>query len=72
MTILINEKGQGQCPGCGKWNELEVEHIDGLLHEFTCCRRHFVVAIDQENLKKFMKGRIKKIPKPEPDWLFRK
>ena len=54
MKILVNEKGQAQCPGCGKWNKLKVEHIDGLIHEFTCCHRNFTVAIDEENLEKYM------------------
>jgi phage terminase large subunit GpA-like protein len=67
MKILVNEKGQAQCPRCGKWNELEIERVDGLLHEFSCCS-NWKVAIDEENLEKFMKGKIKKIPKPEPDW----
>ena len=59
MNILVNEKKQGQCPGCGKWNDLKLEHRDGLLHEFTCCHRNFVVSIDEENLELLAQGKLK-------------
>ena len=70
MNILINERGQAQCPRCGQWNQLEVEKIDGLLHEFTCCG-NFVVAIDQENLKKFIEDG-EEPPEPDTGWFIYK
>jgi ssDNA-binding Zn-finger/Zn-ribbon topoisomerase 1 len=66
MNILINEKKQAQCPSCGKWNNLIIEKSNRLLHEFTCCKRNFVVAIDVENLEKHSKG--KKIKKMDDGW----
>lgn len=65
MDILVNEKKQGQCPSCGAWNELTLDK-NGLIHEFSCCRRNFMVAIDEENLNKLAKG--KKVKKPDVDW----
>ena len=67
-TILVNEKKQAQCPSCGEWNDLDLEHKHGLLHEFSCCRRNFIVAIDEEGLDKLSKG--KKVKKPDADWMF--
>jgi hypothetical protein len=54
MDILLNDKGQGQCPICGNWNKLEVEKKNGLLHEFTCCHKTVIVSIDEKNLKMLM------------------
>lgn len=61
MKILVNEKGQAQCPGCGNWNKLILDK-NGLLHEFTCCHRNFSVAIDEENLEKLKKDGAGKVP----------
>jgi len=57
MKINVNEKKQAQCPGCGEWNDLQLDK-DGLCHEFTCCRRNFAVHIDVENLEKLSRGEL--------------
>lgn len=63
MRVNLNKKKQAQCPGCGKWNDLEIEQKHGIYHEFTCCGRYFIVNMDEENLERLSKGeKLKDIP----------
>jgi len=70
MKVLVNHKKQAQCPSCEKWNDLQLDHVDGIYHEFTCCNRNFIVPLDEENLEKIAQGR-RDIELPKPGWEFK-
>lgn len=69
MKFQINKKGKIKCPTCKKWRDLERDHLGGPYHEFTCCKRSFLISIDIENLKLFKEG--KKTNPPPRNWWIR-
>jgi len=71
MKFLINDKKQAQCPSCNQWNDLVIESRSGIYHEFVCCGRNFVIAINKENLEKIAQGNLN-IDEPEPGWFINK
>ena len=68
MRFSINKNGKVRCHVCRSWCELEKDKLGGICHEFTCCGRNYLVAIDTEGLEKLKKGESVK-PLPPGWWL---